>query len=270
MANQIFPSEVYLEEQSHRYFHKTKKIEFESVSSVYKHYLNAFDTHTQKYRSAIKQIKQAGLTPDQNIVDRHAKRLEKKWKENSIEKSGKGTDIHKSLELYGKTREVANPEHLELCESVFYYLYKQYDYDIILDEVIVYSEDFRVAGTMDKPAIRSLRSKNKVLDIYDYKSNEKIDTFSAYGNRMKAPFEYLEDCSYIYYSIQMSIYMYLSELSGFTPGKITLLHLSQDLKTFNPIACAYLRPVAKFMVENAMFEKKKREIAQRIKDEHTV
>ena len=65
--------------------------------------------------------------------------------------------------------------------------------------------------------------------IIDFKTNEKIDTYS-YGKKMKGIFSEIDDCSFFHYSLQLSIYKKL--LKEYDIKKIFLIHITTEKYEF--------------------------------------
>jgi len=122
----------------------------------------------------------------------------------------------------------------------------RYDY---LPERIVYSEELRIAGTVDLVA-RERDSGDCVL--VDWKTNKKITREPFRGKRgIRGPARQLDDCHVVRYGLQLSLYHYLLETEyGIDPGKQLLVHLGPW--GAEPIACAYARETVAELLE---FEK---------------
>ncbi len=102
-----------------------------------------------------------------------------------------------------------------------------------------------VAGTSDKPMLKAI-SKTSPIDISDYKTNEKIEFFNKRGTYLKYPLDYLQDCSYITYSLQLSLYAYFLEcLTDRKIGRLFIHHIPiDDPLSHKIIPVAYMRDAA--------------------------
>lgn len=128
--------------------------------------------------------------------------LEAEWEKKKEDGLRKGTAIHKYLEnawnrkYYTRRSELLDsyiedhahyiPISLEQIVSDFKYHGGQVDgifYDIITDEIV----------------------------MADYKTDKELLTKSKYRNKLKYPFEDLDDCNYNGYRIQMNMYRYMLE-----------------------------------------------------------
>jgi len=67
---------------------------------------------------------------------------------------------------------------------------------------------------------------------------------------MLPPFDHLEDCNYIHYSLQLSMYAFMSQLTwGCRIGKLAILYIDNDLK-LNIYPIPYMRLEAKLLLEH--------------------
>jgi len=102
---------------------------------------------------------------------------------------------------------------------------------------------------------------NDLVNVYDYKTNKKID-LEAFTNwegitkKMYPPIEHIDDCNFMHYALQLSIYMYiiLKHNHNLRPGKLMIQHITfeiEDTDQFGfPIASTDLTgdPVVKEVV----------------------
>ena len=88
----------------------------------------------------------------------------------------------------------------------------------------MYSEEFGIAGTAD---IICYNLKTKKLKILDYKTNK--DLFKNYKEqKMLPPFDNFLDCSFNMYKLQLSMYQYFIEQTGYEVESRTLIWLKPD------------------------------------------
>lgn len=95
---------------------------------------------------------------------------------------------------------------------------------ILYPEVRVASPKWKISGTID------LLAYNPDTDEYiigDWKTNKKIDTTSYRGKKgIKKSTRHLDDCKYVKYALQMSLYRFILELEfGIAVKKQILIHL---------------------------------------------
>lgn len=89
----------------------------------------------------------------------------------------------------------------------FYDWWKK-DHILVKTEFVIGDKTASVCGTIDN---LSYNKKTKQLAIFDYKTNKKIGTSNQYGNKLLSPFEYLEECELVKYSLQLWLYKHMIE-----------------------------------------------------------
>lgn len=94
-----------------------------------------------------------------------------------------------------------------------------------------------IAGQADQIFIETV-GRTRYLDIGDWKTNKKIDMYSRWNNKMKAPLEHLDYCDYSSYALQLSLYAWIAECHGFVPRHLALAHVRNKIER---IPVEYLR-----------------------------
>ena len=116
----------------------------------------------------------------------------------------------------------------------------------ILPEVMVYSKELQMAGMMD------LLVKNTVTGNYtilDWKTNKRISK-TSFGNTKgsKPATEEIDDCNFMHYTLQLSLYRYILETYyGISISSQALIHLSDSKATV--MKCEYLEDTIKNMIK---------------------
>ena len=79
----------------------------------------------------------------------------------------------------------------------------------VLSEVILYSTELKIAGTID---ILALDKTTGTYEIIDWKTSKRIDT-TSFGNKMgtSSVTQDVPDCNFYHYALQLSLYRYLLE-----------------------------------------------------------
>jgi hypothetical protein len=97
----------------------------------------------------------------------------------------------------------------------------------IYPEHMVFLKSAGICGQADRVEV-----VQDVIDIYDYKTNKEIKTQSftnweGVSEKMLHPIDHLDDCNFIHYAIQLSIYLYImiKHNPNLKPGKIILEHI---------------------------------------------
>lgn len=211
----------------HKYqsINQDEKINWISVTSVISLFKKEFDKEAQALKSSKnKRSKWYGLTPKQiiDIWDKgntvaielgswyHNQREEDLLSCDTIRRSGIDLDIIKPIEDNGI--KVAPDQNLTSG---------------IYPEHMVYLKSAGICGQADRVEVIQ-----DVIDIYDYKTNKEIKTQSftnweGISEKMLNPIDHLDDCNFIHYAIQLSIYLYImiKHNPNLKPGKITLEHI---------------------------------------------
>lgn len=250
---------VKLEPIKHQYWHIDNGTQFKSVSKLLDSFKTPFDADFMSVMCAKKELRLQGvLTPTQEQVAKEADVLRITWKAKNKFACDVGTRIHDALELFGKTTRIED-ESLEPMIRAVYSNFRDYKKSYL--EQALHSEFYECAGTADRIDIRP--GTTNVVDITDYKTNisHGIQFFDKYKKYLKFPLNYLEDCSFNHYTLQLSIYMLMCELDfGCKPGKMQLIYVPPDNPlAFKIIPIAYMRDAAlliiKSNVDESIFEK---------------
>jgi hypothetical protein len=217
-----FQNDVYLLPATHQYFSTRTGLEYKSVSKLFEMVKKPFDSYQMSLASAGKRIRE-DVSGKKLSVDAVAAQLRQEWKDTAKRSTDHGTRIHEALELFGKTATIPDKE-LDACVRAVYYMLK--DYPVTLQEEIVYSDTYGVAGMMDKPCLRT-RGAKSIIDIVDYKTNvsKGITYSSKYGKWFNGPLSHLEECSYNEYSVKLSVYAVMLEELGYRVGNLALIYI---------------------------------------------
>ena len=178
--------------------------------------------------------------------DFHAERVAKRegvtkefvlemW-ENEKEKSCiKGKNFHSLLENYVKFGET---------QDDYGWLYKSFEKQRehivgsckkIYTEKLLWNDEFKLAGTCDL-----LYDHDNSFTIIDYKTNKNISSFSKYGEYLLPPVDFLTNCEYNAYALQLSLYAYMFELiSNKKVRNLHILYLQED--KFTPYTVPYMK-----------------------------
>ena len=190
MSHGLFNPKVKLEPVSHTYTCDAGH-QYKSVTTLLKDIAERFED-TFAYKNATEE-----------------KRAE--WKAKGNDAANKGTRIHNALESFSNTAEISATD-FELKDSIISIDKEYASYNKIHNEVCLYHEGLKIAGTADRICAVSNR-KDSAVDIADFKTSgsKGIQFYSDYNKRFFAPFDHLHDCNYNKYSFQLSIYAYFFE-----------------------------------------------------------
>lgn len=192
-------TDIVFHEDEHKYTYNG--YECRSVTTLLKDYKHIFDD----VLIAGKYAKKHGMELMEVL---------KNW-EQIRERSGTiGTEVHRYAEMkflqkayvpHWGNYEV--PEQLLTYVDNFYHDTKNKLIPIKL-EFVIGSFEKRLCGMIDK---LFWNVKAKELQIWDYKTSKKIETSSAFKNKMQKGLKHLDDCEYNTYSLQLGIYKKIIE-----------------------------------------------------------
>ncbi len=227
MAHGLFEEKVALEPIKHVYTHVNGD-EYISVSKVLNMLSEPFE-NTFAYRNAT----------EEKLAE---------WKAKGDDAREHGTAIHEALETYNQFKTCENPEWEEGLKSILevYKGWRSYD------EVCLYDEQYRIAGTADKISAVGT-GKNVSVVISDFKTNKSkgITYNSEYSKNLYPPFEHLSECNFIKYSLQLSLYGYMWE--NLTGRKIKRMFIHfippDDFTKHQVIPVVYLKNDVKLLLE---------------------
>ncbi len=229
MIHTLFPNKVRLEPVTHTYSDGEGN-SYMSVSALLKMIAEKFED-TPAYKIASEE-----------------KRLE--WKQIGKESADHGTRIHNALELFSNTGQILKED--EEYEGLIKDVSAEYnEYHKSFNEVCLYNEKYRVAGTTDKICAISNR-KDCEVDLADFKTNNRkgITYFNPYKKRLYPPFDHLQDCNYVKYSFQLSIYAYFfEELTGRKVRNLFIHSINAENKTHTKIPVLYLKNDVKLLLD---------------------
>ena len=188
--------DIELLEPEHKYILKSDPdLNFTSVTSITSKYFSPFDKDAIAKKLVETNMKYVGMTTDELIAQ---------WDEAR----DFGNLVHNNIESYINNKnykDISEVRHAikwmnkfkNLSEFVFY------------PEVIIYSEELGIAGSID---VLAKDTKNDTYIIIDWKTSKSISK-SSFGGRMGIhPItSHLMDCKYVHYSMQLSLYRYLIE-----------------------------------------------------------
>lgn len=185
-----------------------------SVSSLIKNYVEPFDADRIAGFVAIKRSREEG-----RVVTKEE--ILQEWEDKKNAACAKGTDVHSFGENYIPGQIPTNGYEYSIVnfwDNIPDYI------EPFLFELQMFSEAFGLAGTAD---IILYNTKTGKFIIADYKTN--IDLFKNYkGKKMLPPFDFLLDCPYNKYQLQLSLYQILFEQCGFEVESRKLIWLKPN------------------------------------------
>lgn len=210
---------ITLEESTHTYRGADGKT-YTSVSTLIAKYKAPFD----KEAIAAKVARRDGITVKEVLAD---------WATSAPY----GTAVHKQLEDFFNGKDAPT----DLIQPYMEKLTKWRSQNVeFYPETILYHPEAGIAGTADM-----LVSRGDDWTILDWKTNKSIQTKGYNGKKLRGILAHLDDCNYVHYSLQLSMYALMSDLPV---KKMNLIHLPKEQTTLEVIPCLDLRKEAERVI----------------------
>ena len=130
-----------------------------------------------------------------------------KWSTITTTAQNRGTNVHLIMENYIKEKKIEKG-YEEFVDS---FIKKTNGIILpdskILSEELLYSHEHKLAGTADL----IVENKN-IFHVMDFKTNKKFNYTNKYNEYFFEPIDYLPQCEFTTYTIQLSIYARMDEL----------------------------------------------------------
>ena len=194
--NKINDNNIKLEHENHEYKLKNHPdIIFTSVTTFVNSFFEPFDEVKVSNHLVNNVPKYFGETPESLI---------EKW--NVARQYG--TDVH--LEIENWIKEGIKPkDEKSIAATKWIGGYVSRPNIDTFSEVIVYSKELGIAGTID---ILMMNKNTEEYVLIDWKTSKKIDMNSFNGKKgIKKETSKIEDCNYNHYALQLSLYRYILE-----------------------------------------------------------
>ena len=192
----LLDDNVSLNKETHEYkLTGQPDLTFTSVTTFVDHFFEGFDAQKVATKLINNYPKYAGRTVQSLIADWDAA-------------ANYGTMVHDELEKWIK--ESIEPSDIKAINGKNWMENYRLRSDIdVHSEVIVYSEELSIAGTVD---ILAKDNATGTYDIIDWKTSKKIN-MTSYGQKMGThqATGHLMDCNFYHYSLQLSLYRYILE-----------------------------------------------------------
>ena len=193
--NKLFDNNISLDRENHIYKLKSNpNLEFTSVTTFVSQFFEPFNA--EKIASRL-----AGTLNYQNMTKDD---ILKQWKDAA----NHGTVVHEEIENYilNKTQ-VHEPKSLQGLHWLKKYKLKSNF--LIYPEVMIYSEELKISGTID--LLLYDKNSNKYI-IMDWKTSKKI-SMQSFRNKMGVHnvSSNIPDSKFNHYALQLSLYRYILE-----------------------------------------------------------
>ena len=190
---------------------------YKAIEKYCKNYLADGENAFKRFKSKVtkENINELYSLCNNNIINSLRIEILTEWDKKRNDACEKGTAFHenKEKEIIGDVGVMTESgflphtipnEDLQLTPGIY-------------TEVRLWSHKYKIAGTTDKII---LYPDFKTFDIDDHKTNKKIDlrgfqNKNGFYEKLNYPLNHLENCNYIIYSLQISIYAFLLEQFGY-------------------------------------------------------
>jgi ATP-dependent exoDNAse (exonuclease V) beta subunit len=199
---------VIIDHDTHVYTNTDNGDIYTSVTTFIGSYKKPFDK--DKWSKVV--AKREGKTQDEIL---------NKWSEITVTAQNRGTNVHLVMENYVKFNKIEKG-YEELVDS---FIKKTNGVILpnsnILSEELLYSHDFKLAGMADL-----IVENDNTFYVLDFKTNKKFNFVSKYNDYFYEPIDYLPQCEFTTYTIQLSIYAWMHEqLTGKKCGGVKIFYL---------------------------------------------
>jgi len=192
--------------KSHTYTDPDDKFLYTSVTRWVEQFKKPFDEEAAATRIALRE----GVSIDLILEE---------WERKRNDSKIFGTKIHKLLEIYNLTGEVADRNLINVLNE-FKKLDLKFDKKNTFFEKLVYNRDLRIAGTSD---VITHNKDKATFNVYDFKTNKKLRYSSTFKDSLLHPLEQYPCCEYYSYSLQLSMYAFLyKQMSGLEPLRLKI------------------------------------------------
>lgn len=238
---------ISFDADQHRYFDQTGN-EYISVSRLLKNIQPDFQKNEISYRMAVSKAASEGMD-----VEQAQREILDEWEKKKNDSLDHGTRIHENIEAF-LTIGSCDPDITQIAKRIARFASS---YNTFYPEKILYSKVYHVAGTSDLVLLRKSPSRNKqvVVDLFDYKTNlikgitydsikrdEKGRFEKQYDRYLLDPVSHLEHCNYNLYSLQLSMYGLMAEMSfPVRVGRLGIIFIDPSGNMIKVIPVAYLR-----------------------------
>jgi hypothetical protein len=218
---------VILDHDTHTYTNTENNDIYTSVTTLINSYKKKFDSDKWS-----KHVAQREGKSQQEILD--------KWSEITTVAQNRGTNVHLIMENYIKFNKIEKG-YEELVNSFIKKTNGILKPDSnVLSETLLYSHEHKLAGTADL-----IVENGDIFHVMDFKTNKRFNFDNKYNEYFYEPIEYLPQCEFTTYTIQMSIYAHMHEkLSGKKCAGLRIFYLREfsDKTFWQEYACIFMKP----------------------------
>ena len=212
--NTLMSNEIVLDKEKHEYSLLTQPdLVFTSVTTFIDQFFEGFDSE---------KIATNLVETHPRYADRTVESLIGEWAATGEH----GTQVHDEIDNWIKNG-IEPIETKAINGKNWLQNYKLKSDIDVFSEVIVYSTELNIAGTVD---ILALDKSTGLYELIDWKTSKRINT-SSYGNKTgtSSVTQDVPDCNFYHYALQLSLYRYLlEEFYGINFNNQLIAHLQDD------------------------------------------
>lgn len=215
-------SRVKFVESSHTYFIDGSSDGYISSTTLVHSLFEKFDA--DKIIMKMRNSPRWKFSPYHGMTD---DAIKKKWDSTRDYAASQGTKMHENIENYYNKQEYDN-------KTTEFGLFQQYikDHENLVpfrSEWVIFDEISKVSGSVDM-LYRDPSDPSKLI-IADWKRSKEIKMDNKWQKGLNEYVSHLDDCNFIHYSLQLSIYKYIIEKRyGIEVSQcfLVILHPKQD------------------------------------------
>jgi len=212
--NKLFTKNIKLQREEHKYILNTNPdLEFTSVTTFIGQFFEEFNAKKIATKLVASNRNYMGMTVEEVLAT---------WNDAAEH----GTKVHEELENYILHKDtLTEPKSIQGMNWLNKYKMKS-SFDVY-PEVIIYSEELKLSGTIDLLLFDKINNKYIIMD---WKTSKKIDTKSYKNKRGTKPASAnIEDTKFNHYALQLSLYRYLlEEYYGIEVTQHLIIHLKDN------------------------------------------
>ncbi len=235
-------SKVYLEPIEHVYIHKDTGEKFKSVTTV----LSLLEPEFEAESIALAIENQPDNRKKERYLGMNQKQILEAWQKENDEANEYGTEIHEIMERYLLAKKLYIPKNDYEREIITkFQKVDEISSPNVYPETVLFSERHSLAGTADV-----IEDCGNYFNVWDFKTNKKINYISQFGHWMNKPMSHLSDCQFNIYGLQMSIYAYMYQMETRKKvGRLTLLYYNPETLEWELINVPYMGLEAKKVLD---------------------
>lgn len=122
----------------------------------------------------------------------------------------------------------------------------------IESELVVGDDELGVCGMVDQ---LFFNFKANEFQIWDWKTNKRLERRSRFGNKLKGKLSHLDECEFVIYSLQLAIYREIIRLkTDIDVGRNYIVWFFEKNSNYEVIECLDLQKEARYILFGEDFE----------------